>query len=420
MEFPSDNVDLLPPGWRPFPSRPNDIPFDCRMILCEQYAEVFGVGQENKELLDRAVRSILANLVLLADDQWCFYSRDHNYYANHRRYMPRFYSYSWMVRAIEVLKQAGLVEDQVTLPSPQAKYRSRLRPTAKFRKIAANVSTSAVHFALAEVVLLKDPDHKLIKYQDTASIRSMRADINEQNAFLSDFDIGLSPSCGFFDDQGFMMVQGRRISPHRSIAYRVFNCDWNSGGRWYGPWWQNLPSGLRPSILIDSQATVEEDISCCHPRLLFAAAGTDLVKGDFYSQFNQPRNEMKRAFNTMLNASSRRAAVGAIEADLRLSMVGPLVHRPPPWCACWRKSRCWPLSGICGFGLQLQNVDAAICTWILRRLRRAAIPCLSIHDSFIVPQGCRDSLLVVMQEGFDRALKYLFANGLSEKSRKIF
>ena len=38
-----------------------------------------------------------------------------------------------------------------------------------------------------------------------------------------------------------------------------------------------------------------------------------------------------------------------------------------------------------GHGLILQSVDAEVCRHVQRRLRHDGIPCLSIHDSFVVP-----------------------------------
>jgi hypothetical protein len=56
-----------------------------------------------------------------------------------------------------------------------------------------------------------------------------------------------------------------------------------------------------------------------------------------------------------------------------------------------------------GYGLVLQSIDADTCARLQRRLRQDHIPCLSVHDSFIVPRSAHDRTIALMEEEFDRA-----------------
>jgi hypothetical protein len=62
--------------------------------------------------------------------------------------------------------------------------------------------------------------------------------------------------------------------------YRIFNRDdFRLGGRFYGPWWQNIEKAKRRGILIAGSQTVERDYRQLHPRLLYAMAGR-VLDGD--------------------------------------------------------------------------------------------------------------------------------------------
>ena len=60
-----------------------------------------------------------------------------------------------------------------------------------------------------------------------------------------------------------------------------------------------------------------------------------------------------------------------------------------------------------GIGLRLQNIDAEICARVQRALRRAGIPVLSIHDSFIVRSRNQSVLADAMEEEMVRACAVL-------------
>ena len=54
----------------------------------------------------------------------------------------------------------------------------------------------------------------------------------------------------------------------RSLS-RVFNdIGFETGGRFYGGWWQNIPKEYRANIVIDRKPTVEFDYSTIHPTML--------------------------------------------------------------------------------------------------------------------------------------------------------
>src|SRR5262249_4951713 len=95
-----------------------------------------------------------------------------------------------------------------------------------------------------------------------------------------------------------------------------FNGRFTRGGRWYGPWWQNVPSRCRTGIRINGEPTCEPGIRGCHMHLLCADAGVKLGAGDPYEGLDLPRKDVKLAINVMLNAPSWPSARAAIMANL--------------------------------------------------------------------------------------------------------
>jgi hypothetical protein len=296
-----------------------------------------------------------------------------------------------MIKAVDRLEDAGLIVHQQTRPSPCALYRSRIRPTDRLRALICHLPVAAIGLDPREVVVLRGEDGHLIPYRDTAATRAIRRDVLAHNSFIGDLDIAVRHPDVRQDTQGFLIVGDQRLNPTRTAYHRVFNGRFSKGGRWFGPWWQSLPTAIRAGIRINGEATSEPDIRGCHMRLLGARAGLDFGDGDPYALPDFPRDEIKLAINIMLNARSWASARGALVEELSPR------HRTS---ASRRADAIKAAVLICfpalepfwnsGYGLTLQYLDADICMRVQRRLRDNNTPCLSIHDSFIVPRTAHD------------------------------
>ncbi len=88
---------------------------------------------------------------------------------------------------------------------------------------------------------------------------------------------------------------------------RIFNNgSFEEGGRFYGGWWERIPSRYRPHITIDGMPTVEMDYSAIQPRLLLAERGVEL-DGDPYDIGIDERFRplVKETFNRLLNGKRK-------------------------------------------------------------------------------------------------------------------
>ncbi len=84
-----------------------------------------------------AMRMIIANLMrpqVLRDEHWIFYSRDNNHYSSPfvSFYYPSHYTRTFIIRVIDRLEGAGLIENDAAWVGKGSWFRSRLRPAPDF------------------------------------------------------------------------------------------------------------------------------------------------------------------------------------------------------------------------------------------------------------------------------------------------
>src|SRR5690606_27759980 len=87
---------------------------------------------------------------------------------------------------------------------------------------------------------------------------------------------------------------------------RIFsNGTWDSGGRFYGGWWQQIPNSKaggawRRKIYINGNPTVEVDYSGLHIVLLYALKRIDYWKEDGKDPYSLPDYEDSADFRQLL------------------------------------------------------------------------------------------------------------------------
>jgi hypothetical protein len=365
--------------------------------------------------------SLLANL-RLAHMQHprarVFYSRDHAHYARTRRWSPPSYTRRVIVDVVDELEGAGVVTHNRTWPSPLATKRSTLaaEPTLIGRLDVSSVED--LSYSLRYPIVLKDAGGQLLRFRSARRTRAMADDVNAQNEVLRSISIQLHDPAWNIDRYGLLRgVTGGVVNPQRVQLYRVFNNGmWSYGGRFYGGWWQQLPSETRLTLTIDGDAVDEEDYSGCHLNLMCAMAGIAPPDGDpyrveaiemaFAGNLATARQIAKISFQILLNANSYPSAQAAIASKIMevnptgsppaaSLVIKALKARFPAFQALWHS----------GLGLRLQRIDSDIAAHVMKRLRSKGIPTLPIHDSFVVQQRSRGELVDAMAAGFAVGLK---------------
>ena len=186
----------------------------------------------------------------------------------------------------------------------------------------------------------------------------------------------------------------------RRKLYRVFNDGtFDHGGRFYGGWWQNIPSDYRRFITINDTPTIEIDFSNMQPAILYAQIGQQLV-GDAYAvEGIDPsfRPLIKTTILQLINGKERVKAPRKTELpenmtwnDLREAVRER--HKP---IARYFSS---------GEGIRLQRLDSDIAETVLVAMMGKGILALPVHDSFIVAEGHQDSLRETMLCAYQRKM----------------
>ncbi|WP_126665504.1 hypothetical protein [Croceibacterium ferulae] len=190
--------------------------------------------------------------------------------------------------------------------------------------------------------------------------------------------------------------------------HRTFNNErFDHGGRFYGGWWQGLPKADRARILIDGETTVELDYMAFQPRLCFDLEGHPLPP------------EVDPYALPGLDMETYREAVKKTVAQLVYAMPGVPLGRAGASKELFPDAQTYAnfagqveaaLGGMAGWlrtgrGMALQFVDSEIADGVIHRLTAQDMPCLPIHDSFIVPASAEVRLGAAMIAAYREQVK---------------
>jgi hypothetical protein len=136
------------------------------------------------------------------------------------------------------------------------------------------------------------------------------------------------------------------------------------------------------------------DFSGLHPRMLYAEVGLALPYDPYdVGQPGEFRDIIKQVFNAMINAGKH-----GIEQpdDYDTEAMGMTFDQLQERI----KAKHEPIAifFFTGAGLRLQYRDSCIAEKVMMHFAKQGIPCLSIHDSFIVQERYARELEAVMRE----------------------
>ena len=334
-------------------------------------------------------------------EQWISYSRNENYYANsaRKRYWPVNNMYAAVTSSVDQLAALGLIEHQ-KMPPGNLHWQSRFRATPELLRLFDEKKIELM-LAPPERILLRDKDGRPIQYKDTEQTRRWRRRIETFNEAVSSLTVSLD---GRVIREGEPLVTPKnRIGASTLTMFRVFNRTFGMGGRFYGPWIQNIEKELRRTIQINGNPTEEPDYPEHHARLLYDACER-LMPPEPFIVDGWPRKDVKAAFYTLLNAETPTAAKRAIaeyfgrgrEASAKASKLIAEIERKHPAVANQFGS---------GAGLWLMRKDSEITENILTGLLRGGDFALPIHDSYLVPRQIAEKTREIMAEALAKATR---------------
>jgi hypothetical protein len=279
---------------------------------------------------------------------------------------------------------------------------------------------------------------RVCKTPNNPIVREMRKNLEIINEVMEKADITLDIS-----EEGLKRLNARMLNdpdPYKQVVdfsrkrlHRVFlDRRFDRGGRFFGPWYQNIPKEYRQHIMIDGAPTMELDYSALHPNLLYYYAGVDPPKGDLYElkdYSEDTRNFMKAMFLRMINSPSPYEAKGSIrkaafyvskktkKRKRRIKIPTELgnlddIYLDPLIDKFLEKHK--PLADryifkVKDLGNILQNVDSRIAEKVLLYFAYENISVLPLHDSFRIDarlyEKLQEIMLKVIIESFGKPIR---------------
>ncbi len=288
----------------------------------------------------------------------------------------------------ETIRVQQTYQEQVPLKEFDKNGEPKTR-TVKYRKLVDYYDTEQTNQMRQNLQFIND--RIATKWIDLELSKEEHLDLVAQMAKKDKEHLEDSP-----DDYRPLMLSKRSL-------YRVFNdTEFKTGGRFYGGWWQEIPSKFRDRITIDGKRTVQLDYSGLHPHILYHEKGLELNDDPYQVNLIPSKNAedadgfrkfVKQSFNAMLNATveMQRAPRGS---------------RLGHWGMTWKqvvkaiRDRHPDIEDqfFTGAGLRLQRIDSDLCEAVMLAMmkRSPEIVVLPVHDSFIVHHGYKNELMAMM------------------------
>ena len=322
-------------------------------------------------------------------------------------------------RLINALEDAKLIERKMGAKGHSTKIRASkalIDISTKF-----NLTLDNYIYPSPFPILYKDSDdNKVNMPKKTAKALGLEA-IGKYNKLLCQTNITVGSNSLY----AFEKISKRQFSDK----------DGECNGRLYGPIWQRLPKVLRSYIKINGNSTVEIDIKSTHPLIAYALNGHDLTAyvkksgSPYHIKFWQDSDNQydrmisKHSLLVMLNASSESEAVKAItkhinqEVDLAtgerflnqrmvelkaesgLNNVKEVLE-----CLVLRNSAIRDHMFV-GAWAYLNRIESDICLNVIKYFAEKNIAILTVHDSFIIEERCKEELERVIVQEIQNVLK---------------
>ncbi len=288
-------------------------------------------------------------------------------------------------------------------------YLTKLKITDKFKELVNKFSLNYQDILKqTPPISLKDSEDNEIKVINSKTTNPIRKRIDRYNNLILSSDIELP-----IDKIEFRKRKSTGFA-NRTYTKHYLNRSYKSGGKYYGPCWQNLSKELRKEIKINGQETVELDFNAMHLHLLYCKVNKKLSDyipegKDAYELPNRNRKIVKTSFICCINNNCNKDNVNKV--------VGPKVAKKYPELFVKNTSYRDILDELGSHhpevsqffyaqkGNEVSHMESNVSDYIIGKLTRKNILVLNIHDSFIVSIPYKDILLKTMIDAF-KYLKY--------------
>ena len=211
-----------------------------------------------------------------------------------------------------------------------------------------------------------------------------------------------------------VMTGAKTPFANRTYTRRFVKSNLKLGGRFYGPYWQNLPKRYRKLIKINGKEVIELDYNAMHLHLLYSKLNKSLY--DYYPFNKDPyaiprynRKIVKLVFTACINENCTRKNINHVGGQQVSKGLPDLFEEGLPYREMIdslgkNHPEVAPLF-YSEIGYEISYMESRVTDYIVTVLTKHKIPVLSIHDSFVVVKSKVSFLRTIMQEAFTK-LKY--------------
>ncbi|MEI2636656.1 MAG: hypothetical protein V9E92_07410 [Methylotenera sp.] len=377
------------------------------------------------------------------------YYRGHWYYHDIKGRYNKLFISKVTIKVVDALEQLGYltsITGHYGREEGHSSHMARMRATDTLISLIkdefhitlemVDVAPDTECIVMRDVIEIKDKKTKKVKqvnipYEDTdyPEIVGWRFGLTEYNNLLRNtyIDIPDFPKDGLITKQRKtrLSVKGKVIEPRKiyinrckKFIKRIFNNNnWQQGGRFYGGWWQRVPSEWRSRIRIWNMPVSEVDYKGLHIVLLYLLNGLEYQDDpyflDDFEATERMRNLLKLILLSSINAKDKKEAIKAIRQEINFN----------PDDYSWTKDIDLDISELLDAfvvkhkpiekffftrrGIELQYIDSRIAEKVINHFTKLKIPVLCVHDSFVITADKAQDLLEVMRQSFLTVLKEL-------------
>jgi len=365
--------------------------------------------------------------------------RDNNLYTS-RNWFNQFGAITKeVVTCADVLERAGYVEIVSGKYFENFKRRSRIRMTERLAQMLRGFDGQPNELYMsvsdeADLIRLKENKSKYVFYEDTEFVIEARRKLEIYNNMMKNHTVGHAGA--FCED----------ISVSRAALHRIFNQDWQSGGRFYGASYQHMRKEDRRGLLLDDSPVVEIDYTATFPTLAYNIQGIDywserdkrlpkpMSEPYFFEgysflledQIEQVRNLQKRMLCIHLMNAKPGVPEGQVIETTRQALQREINQSRAKNDAMFPTSYPYGITlreylerflGVDGphkrldwssiDGMFLMFVESEIAAQIMEKFTDLDKPVLIVHDSFLAKEEDKDLLEETMKSAWaDAVAKY--------------
>jgi hypothetical protein len=223
-----------------------------------------------------------------------------------------------------------------------------------------------------------------VNYEDNAETRTLRAEMDRLNEFLSTHSITLRGET----QPAFNLYRQFTVRSKRSP--QAFNLH----GRLYGGFWLTLPEAERQHLRIDGEPIADLDFTAMFPSLAYIRAGYSPPKGDPYALrgLEEHRGAAKAAVSALLSSGPLKSLPPRVRTEL-----------PQGWTLAKLRKAVIDLHPVLAgsleqdLSLEMMFTESRILLATLNALMVKDVPALPMHDGMMVPVSKSADAMVAME-----------------------